>query len=457
MLLLAGVAFALSQTLVLPALPELGREMDASASATSWILTGFLLSASVSTPLIGKLGDLYGKGRVLTLTMLTFSAGSVLCALAPSIEVLILGRVVQGVAGGVFPLAFGIIRDTFPRERVPGAIGLLSAMFGIGAGIGLPLAGVIVDNLDVSWLFWIGCVIAFPGALASRFLVPPSPPVPDTRLDLAGAVLLSTALVVLLLGVTEANDWGWAAPATLGLLIGGVVVLGAWLKVEASVPQPLIELRVLRGRAVAATNLTGLLVGFAMFSSFLLIPQFAQAPESTGYGFGFSITEAGLVLTPAAVAQLLAGPLAGRLGVIIGFRATLAGGAGLASAAFLWLAFEHGHAWNFVVSSALLGAGISFAMASMANLIVAAVPQQEVGIATGINTVMRTMGGSFGASIATAILAGSTATAADLPTEGAYTAAFAFSAVAGLLAFGAALLVPRTTAAQGAAPARAPA
>ena len=174
-LLLAGVAFALSQTLVLPALPEIGRELDASASATSWILTGFLLSASVSTPLIGKLGDLYGKGRVLTLTMLTFSVGSVMCALAPSIELLILGRVVQGVAGGVFPLAFGIIRDTFPRERVPGAIGLLSAMFGIGAGIGLPLAGVIVENLDVSWLFWIGCVIAFPrraGLPAARAALP---------------------------------------------------------------------------------------------------------------------------------------------------------------------------------------------------------------------------------------------------------------------------------------------
>jgi EmrB/QacA subfamily drug resistance transporter len=442
-LLLAGVAFALSQTLVLPALPELGREMDASASATSWILTGFLLSASVSTPLIGKLGDLYGKGRVLTLTMLTFSAGSVLCALAPSIEVLIAGRVVQGVAGGVFPLAFGIIRDTFPRERVPGAIGLLSAMFGIGAGIGLPLAGVIVDNLDVSWLFWIGCVIAFPAALASRLLVPPSPPVPDTRLDLAGAVLLSTALAALLLGVTEANDWGWSAPVTLGLLIGGVVVLGAWLKVEASVPQPLIELRVLRGRAVAATNLTGLLVGFAMFSSFLLVPQFAQAPESTGYGFGFSITEAGLVLTPAAVAQLLAGPLAGRLGVIIGFRATLAGGAGLASAAFLWLAFEHGHPWNFVVSSALLGAGISFAMASMANLIVAAVPQQEVGIATGINTVTRTVGGAFGAGVATAVLTSSVVAGSSSPTEGAFVAAFVISAVGGAVAVVAALLVPR--------------
>ena len=272
-LLLAGVSFALSQTLVLPALSAIGKDMHADASTSSWILTGFLLSASVATPLIGKLGDLYGKGRVLTLTMLVFSAGSMVCALAGSIGLLIAGRVVQGVAGGVFPLAFGIIRDTFPRERVPAAIGLLSAMFGIGAGIGLPLAGVIVDNLDLSWLFWIGCALAFPTALASRLLVPPSPPVPSTAPRPAGR----RAPLARSRGHPARGDrgerLGLGRRRTLALLIGGVAVLGVWLRVEASIPEPLIELKVLRQRAVATTNLTGLMVGFAMFSSFLLIPS----------------------------------------------------------------------------------------------------------------------------------------------------------------------------------------
>jgi MFS family permease len=222
-----------------------------------------------------------------------------------------------------------------------------------------------------------------------------------------------------------------------------VAVIAVWLRVEARVDQPLIELGVLRQRAVATTNLTGLMVGFAMFSSFLLIPQFAQAPESTGYGFGFSVTQAGLILTPAAVAQLAAGPLAGRLGVVIGFRTTLAAGAAMASVAFLWLAFEHGHPWHFIISSALIGAGISFAMASMANLIVAAVPQQEVGIATGINTVTRTLGGAFGAAVATAVLTGSQIAGGPHPTEGAFTTAFVISAAGGALAVLAALLVPR--------------
>jgi len=193
---------------------------------------------------------------------------------------------------------------------------------------------------------------------------------------------------------------------------------------------------------VATTNLAGLLVGFAMFSSFLLIPQFAQASESTGYGFGMSVTASGLVLAPAALVQLVVGPLAGRLGVQIGFRLTLALGAALSTIAFLVLALEHAHPWEFVIGGAFLGAGISFAFASMANLIVGAVPQGDVGIATGINTIMRTVGGAFGAAVATAILTGDTLAGTPVPAEGAYTLAFLISAGGGVLAVCAALLVP---------------
>jgi len=443
-LLMAGVSFALSQTLVIPALPDISQSVHASPAAASWILSGFLLSASISTPIVGKLGDVYGKGRVLTLTLLVFSAGGVVCALAHSIALLIAGRVIQGVAGGVFPLAFGIIRDTFPPERVASGLGLVSAILGIGAGIGLPLSGVIADGIGVEWLFWIS-LIALPAALAAHRLVPESPESKRLRIDWLGAAILSAALAAILLAVTEADDWGWGSATTLGLMLGGIALLGLWVWVESRVREPLIDLRVLRGRAVASTNLTGLLVGFAMFSSFLLIPQFAQAPTSTGYCFGDSVSEAGLLLVPAAIFQLVAGPLAGGLGARIGFRTTLAGGAALATLAFVLLALEHEHPWQFIVSAALLGCGISFAFASMANLIVGAVPQSEVGIATGINTIMRTVGGAFGAAVATAVLTANTIPGSSLPTEGAYTAAFVLSAAGGVLAVCAALRVPAST------------
>jgi MFS family permease len=318
---------------------------------------------------------------------------------------------------------------------------MVSAIFGIGGGIGLPLSGVIVDTLDTRWLFWIN-LVALPSALAAYRLIPPLPSGRRPRIDWPGAALLSVALGAILLGVSEADDWGWGSVANVGLIGGGLVVAGVFLRVEARSSEPLIDLAVLRQPAVATTNLTAFMVGLAMFASFLLIPQFAQAPESTGYGFGASVTVAGLLLLPAAIAQLLTGALAGRLGMRIGFRAVLAIGAALTSTSFVVLAAAHAREAEVLVAGALLGAGISFAFAAMANLIVAAVPQSEVGIATGINTVMRTVGGSFGAAIATAILAGNTGVA-GLPSEGAYTAAFAFSAVAGLAAVGAALLVPR--------------
>ena len=449
MLLMAGVSFALSQTLVIPALPEIGDHLNADSTATSWLLTAFLLSASIATPIVGKLGDIHGKGRVLTVVLLVFAAGAVVCALGRTIEVVIAGRVLQGVAGGVFPLAFGIVRDTFPRERMPAGLGMVSAIFGIGGGIGLSLSGVIADNLDTSWLFWIN-LIALPAALAAYLLIPPLPAGRRPRIDWAGAALLSAALAAILLGVSEADDWGWGSPANLGLILGGVALTGVFIRVEARTADPLIDLEVLRRPAVATTNLTAFMVGLAMFASFLLIPQFAQAPELTGYGFGASVTVGGLLLLPVAIAQLLTGALAGMLGTRIGFRAVLAIGAGLTSASFVVLAAAHEREIEILAAGALLGAGISFAFAAMANLIVAAVPQSDVGIATGINTVMRTVGGSFGAAIATAILAGSSG-AGGLPTEGAYTAAFAFSAVAGLAAVGAALLVPRPPPARAAA------
>ncbi len=440
-LLAACVCFALTQTLVIPALPAIAREMNTGTAATSWVLTGFLLSASVSTPIIGKLGDLYGRGRVLTVVLVLFALGSAVNAMAGSIEVLVLGRILQGVAGGVFPLSFGIVRDTSPRDKVPSHLAVLSAVFGIGGGIGLPLSGVIVDHVDLSWLFWIG-LVSLPAALAAYRLIPQTPVRRDVTIDWPGALLLSLALGSTLLGVTQAETWGWGSPRTLALVIGGPLVAVVWVLVEQRVEQPLIELRVLRERAVAATNLTAFLVGLGMFSSFLLIPQFAQTPESAGYGFGSTVTGAGLLLLPSALSQLLAGPLAGKLGVRIGFRSVLAIGALLSSASFLLLATAHESPWEFVVAGVVLGVGICFAFASMANLVVAAAPADQVGIATGINTVMRTVGGAFGSAAAAAVVAAHVLSSTGLPDEEAYTIAFGSSAVVALLAAGAALLVP---------------
>jgi EmrB/QacA subfamily drug resistance transporter len=444
-LLVAALAFALAQTMVVAALPEIARGYDTSVATATWVLTGFLLSASVATPLLGRLGDLFGKGRVLTAVLLTFAAGSVVAGLASSIEVLIAGRVIQGAAGAVFPLSFGIIRDTFPTERVPVGIGVISAVFGIGGGIGLPLAGVIVDNADVSWLFWIG-LVSLPAALGIWMLVPASPARERVRIDWAGAATLSVGLVALLLGISRANDWGWGSGPVLALLAGGVAVLAGWVALEARIGEPLVDMRVLRRRPVAATNITGFLVGFAMFGSFLLVPQFAQTSPQAGYGFGLSVTGAGLMMLPSAGAMLLAGPLAGTLGNRFGSRAVLTAGTIFAGASFAVLVEAHSAEWNFLVAMALLGVGLAFSFASMANLVVQSVDAGDVGVATGINTIARTIGGAFGAAVIATILASNTLAGTPLPAEGAYETAFVISLGGATLALLASLWVPSRSA-----------
>ena len=439
-LVLAGMAFALSQTVVAPALPELQRDYHADAVSIAWVLTGYLLAASVATPIVGKLGDLYGRGRVLTAVLLVFAAGSVICALSTTLPVLVAGRVVQGVGGGIFPLAFGIIRDTFRHERVATAIGGISATFGIGGGVGLVLAGVIVDALSASWLFWLG-LMALPAAAAIWRYVPREEMARGVKVDWLGAAILSAALVALLYGLSKATEWGWGSPRLLGLLAAGLALAALWVWVEMRVAQPLVEIRVLRRRPVLMTNITAVLVGFAMFASFLLVPQLAQTPERFGYGFSASVTGSGLLMLPSTLVMLFAGPWAGRLAASSPRRPLVLGSLALC-VAFVIYAAAHGSVWEMCVAGALTGLGIGFAYASMANLVVESVPPEEVGVATGINTIMRTLGGALGAELVATLLTAKTIAGTPIPAEAAYTDAFVVAAVVSLLAMLAALAIP---------------
>jgi EmrB/QacA subfamily drug resistance transporter len=427
-LLVGAMAYALSQTMVVPALPEIQRQLDTSATAVTFVLTGYLLTAAVATPIMGRLGDIFGKNRLLVVTLAVFGLGSLVSALSGSIEVLIAGRAIQGVGGAVFPLSFGIIRDEFPPERVSTGIGLISATFGIGGGAGLVLSGVIVDRLDYEWIFWLALIVVSGAIVAARRFIPESPVKSPSRIDWIGAALLSAGLVALLVAVSEGNSWGWGSVRVVSLFAFAAAVLLAWIGYEQRVPEPLVEMRMMRNRAVLTTNLTGLLVGFGMFGSFILVPQFVQIPTSAGFGFGASVTAAGLYMLPSAATLLVAAPLAGWLGGRIGSKLPLQVGTAIAAAAFVFLALVHDEPWSIYVGTSLFGLGIGFSFASMANLIVEAVDQRHTGVATGINTIMRLIGGSIGGQVAAAIVAGHVA-ATGLPEESGFTAAFVMSAV----------------------------
>ena len=437
-LVTAGIAFSLQQTLVIPALPALRHDLDTSTAWATWLLTAFLLSASVLTPLLGKLGDQHGKERLLVISLGIFLLGSIGAIFAWNIGALIVCRVIQGAGGAVFPLSFAIINDEFPRERRGTAIGIVSSVFAIGGSTGLVLSGVIVDYASWRWLFIIGAIGVAIAIVLVHLFVPESPVKTPSRLDLPGALLLSGALISLLVALTEGENWGWTSTPIL-LLFASAVVLGlTWALVELRVPEPMVDMRMLTFRPVLIANSIALISGFAMLGSFVLIPNFVQAPgdlpESVAslvdYGFGVSATTTGLYLLPGALMGLLGGPLAGRLGKRLGWRVPLVAGMAITGAGIASFAIWHDHPWQIVLGNVALGFGIVLAFAAMATVVVTSVRPTETGVATGMNTVMRTIGGVIGGQVGAAILTADTIAGTSVPAESAFVTAFAISAVA---------------------------
>ena len=431
-LTLAGAAFSLQQTMVFPALGTFQEEFGASTAWTTWVLTGFLVSGAVLTPILGRLGDQFGKERLLLVSLGLFLAGCLGAAFAWDLWSLIAFRIVSGAGGALFPLSFAIIRDEFPAEKVKVGIGLLSAVWGVGGGFGIVLSGLIVDNFSWRLLFLLGSIpVALSLVLVDRF-VPESPIRTPSKVDVPGALLLSGGLVSLMLALTEGERWGWGSPLLLGVLALGALLFALWGVVEARSSSPLVDLRMLAHRPILLTNVATLISGFALFSCFVLVPTFVEA--DAGYGFGASATQAGLYLLPSSLAMLVAGPLAGTVGRRYGSKWPLAGGMLVVSAAALLFAFAHDEPAPVLLASALLGLGVGAAFAAMAGLIADNVDPREMGVAGGMNTVVRMIGGVVGGQVGAALLTARTIGDSSVPAESAFTITFALSAATALVA-----------------------
>jgi EmrB/QacA subfamily drug resistance transporter len=440
-LTLAGAAFSLQQTMVFPALGTFQEEFGATPAWTTWVLTGFLVSGAVLTPVLGRLGDQFGKERVLLISLGLFLAGCLGAAFAWSIWSLIAFRIVSGAGGALFPLSFAIIRDEFPAEKVKVGIGLLSAVWGVGGGFGIVLSGVIVDHFSWRLLFLLGSIPVALSILLIHRYVPESPVRSPSRVDVPGALLLSGGLLSLMIVLTEGESWGWSSAPVLGLLVLSGALFALWGLVESRSTSPMVDLSMLAHRPVLLTNVATLVSGFALFSCFVLLPAFVETDPSDGYGFGASATQAGLYLLPSSVAMLFAGPLAGTIGRRIGSKWPLAGGMLVVSFAALLFATRHDEPWTVLVASGLLGLGVGAAFASMAALIADNVDALEMGVAAGMNTVVRMIGAVVGGQVAAALLTAQTIGDTSVPAESAFTTTFALSTVAALAAAGIALSI----------------
>lgn len=422
----AAFSYGLMQSLITPILPTISAHYVLDPSATAWLVTGFLVAACVATPIIGRLGDMFRRSLWLRVTMVVFTAGTLLAALAPSFDVLVLARVVQGVGGALFPLAFGIVRERVPPPRVPAAVGLLSSIIAVGSGVGIVAAGPLVEGSDHRAVFWVSTVIAAAATLGTFLAVPRSPTGTGGRVDLGGAALMSVWLVALLLGIERAFGGSGLGihPAVLGVA-GGIAFL-AWIAVEHRAAVPIIALRLLARPLVRTANLLALAFGYLLFAPIVVLPSYLQS----GAGLALGVSAAALLLLPQTamffVVSVLSGPIARwpgpRAAMVIGAAVTVAGAAllVLAHAFVLWI----------VVATSAMGFGIGLIYAQLTSTLVSALPAGEIGSVTGMNTNIRNIGGAFGAQLSAALIL-------SVGGDAGYTAAFAgvaLVAVAGLVA-----------------------
>ena len=438
---IGGLAYAMLSSAVIPALPDIRHALHTSEEGVTWLLTGYLLSASIATSILGRLGDMYGKERLLLLTLILLAVGTAVSALSTSLLPMVVGRVIQGAGGGIFPLAFGIVRDEFPRDKVAGSIGLMSSILGVGGGIGIVIGGLIVEHLDYHWLYWIPLIVIALAAALTWWFVPESPIRVPGKVNWTAAALMAAGFSCVLVAISETTVWGWGSVKTIAVLLVGLVLTGVWVLVEVRSSEPLIDMAMMRIRGVWTTNLVAFLLGAGMYAAFLIFPQFAQLPTSTGFGFGAGIVTAGLYLLPAALGMSVVGSFAGTVARRYGSRFAVIVGSAITALAFAWLAAFHGHPYDMLISAALMGIGIGLAFAALGNLIVLAVPPHQTGVASGMNTVMRTLGGALGGTIVATLITDNTARS-GLPTVTGFTLSFALEATFLVIAVVAALLVP---------------
>jgi MFS family permease len=457
-LALGGITVALMQTLVIPLIPQLPQLLHSNPADTTWAITATLLAGAIATPVVGRLGDMYGKRRMLLASLGILVVGSVVAALSNSLVPMIVGRTLQGLAAGVIPLGISIMRDELPAERLGSATALMSASLGVGGALGLPAAAFLAERTSWHVLFWTSAVVGAIVLMLVLTLVPESSVRTGGRFDLTGAAGLSIGLLCLLLAISQGGSWGWGSARTLGLFAASVGVLLLWGWWELRTARPLVDLRTTARRQVLLTNLASAVFGFALFAMSLVLPQLLQLPKATGYGLGQPMLVVGLVLGPSGLVMMATAPLSARISKTKGPKLTLMLGAIVVAAGYALGTVLISNVWELVLVSVVVGSGIGLSYGAMPALIMAAVPVSETAAANSLNTLARSIGTSMSSAVAGVILAQLTVAfgSAVVPAEGGFRLIMGIACAAALAALSIAAFLPSRTQVPTAAPSRTP-
>ncbi|MFF4520174.1 MFS transporter [Streptomyces bluensis] len=400
-----GIVVAVMQTLLVPVVKDLPQLLGTEPGNATWVITSTLLSGAVTTPIAGRLGDLYGKRRMLVLSLAVMVVGALVSALTSDLLPMIAGRTLQGFAMSAIPLGIGLMRDLLPREKLGSAMALMSSSMGVGGSLALPAAALVAQHTDWHALFYGAAGLGVLCIALTLLVVPESPTRAQGTFDVLGAIGLSCGLVLLLLPITKGGDWGWTSGTTLGLFAAAAVVLVLWGLMELRLTAPLVDLRSAAYPAVLFTNLASIMVGFSFLVVSLVLPQLLQLPESTGYGLGQSMVVAGVLVAPLGLTMMVTAPLHARLSAKFGPKGTLILGMLIIAIGYVAGLGLMSAPWQSLVVTVILGPGIGLAYSSLPALIVGAVPASETGAAGGLNTLMRSIGASVSSALIGMVLA----------------------------------------------------
>lgn len=401
-LMFVGAVNAIISSLGAPLLPQIARDLDASISNTQWALTSTIVVAAIASPLVGRMGDGRHRRLVVAACLGSVVVGCVMAALATSLGPLIFGRALQGLGMAIMPLTMAAARDHMPAAQARNVIAGLSVVGAAGVGLGYPITGLVADHGGVAAAYWLGAGVSAVSLALGLWVI--SPPDDDRRmmnLDVLGAFIVAVGLVLVLIPLDKAVDWGWTSLPVVLMLAGGVVSLALWAFHELRTRDPLVDLRLLRHRAVLTANFAGLLMGLTMYILMVVIVQFVQLDS---FGLGETIFIAGLTLVPMSVLSGVMSFALPRLQSRFSIRAVMSSGAISVALGALLFGLTATALWQVLVCMALVGIGIGTTFAALPGLIVLAVPAEETGSAMGFYQVSRFFGFALGSGLAVTLL-----------------------------------------------------